>query len=100
MYPLSHSIIIQYPATGVGHKFAQGLIHMFYSTSWFGTFKGIFMLIKYSIVGGPPKPAAPAAAGDLITDPPSYYYPFVLLTYPLLIINRWQMTLFLILTNY
>ena len=43
---------MHYPSTGVGHMFAQGLINMFYSTNWMGTFKGIFMLIKYSIVKG------------------------------------------------
>jgi len=42
---------MQYPASGVGHKFAQGLIHMFYSTSLFGNIKGILMLIKYSFAG-------------------------------------------------
>lgn len=43
---------MQYPATGVGHYFAQGLIHMFYSTSIVGNLKGIYLLIKYSIVTG------------------------------------------------
>lgn len=43
---------MQYPATGVGCNFAQGLIHMFYSTSIYGNIKGIFFLIKYSIVKG------------------------------------------------
>jgi len=36
---------MQYPATGFGHKFAQGLIKMFYSTSWIGPLQGIAMLI-------------------------------------------------------
>jgi acyl-CoA reductase-like NAD-dependent aldehyde dehydrogenase len=36
---------MQYPATGYGHKFAQGLIKMFYSTTWTGPLKGIAMLI-------------------------------------------------------
>lgn len=40
---------MQYPATGTGHEFAKGLINMFYSTSWVGTFQGIFALIRYSI---------------------------------------------------
>lgn len=43
---------MQYPATGVGHFFAQGLINMFYSTDIFGTLKGLFTVIKYSIVKG------------------------------------------------
>lgn len=30
---------MQYPASGAGHLFAQGLVEMFYSTSWFGTCK-------------------------------------------------------------
>lgn len=41
---------MEYPATGSGQNFAQGLIHMFYSTSIIGNLKGIFLLIKYSIV--------------------------------------------------
>jgi hypothetical protein len=41
-----------YPSTGVGHLFAQGLIHMFYSTSLWGHVQGLFMVIKYSIVKG------------------------------------------------
>ncbi len=48
---------MQYPATGVGHFFAQGLIHMFYSTSLFGNLKGMLMLAKYSVVKAtPPSP--------------------------------------------
>jgi hypothetical protein len=43
---------MQYPSTGVGHLFAQGLIHMFYSTDWMGTIKGLFMVIKYSLLPG------------------------------------------------
>lgn len=38
-----------YPSTGVGPSFAQGLIHMFYSTSITGNLYGIFLLIKNSI---------------------------------------------------
>ena len=45
---------MHYPSTGVGHKFAQGLIHMFYSTSLIGNFKGIWYLMKYGS-GGQPK---------------------------------------------
>ncbi len=41
-----------YPSTGVGHLFAQGLIHMFYSTTIWDNLKGIALLIKYSIVKG------------------------------------------------
>jgi acyl-CoA reductase-like NAD-dependent aldehyde dehydrogenase len=41
---------MHYPASGVGHYFAQGLIYMFYSTSFINNLKGIFMLIKYSVV--------------------------------------------------
>jgi predicted peroxiredoxin len=47
---------MHYPSTGVGHYFAQGLIHMFYSTSIFGNLKGVYLLIKYSIVKGKKKP--------------------------------------------
>jgi hypothetical protein len=43
---------MHYPSTGVGHYFAQGLIHMFYSTSLWGNLKGIYLLAKYSIVMG------------------------------------------------
>lgn len=41
---------MHYPATGVGHHFAQGLIHMFYSTSILGNLKGMLLLAKYSII--------------------------------------------------
>ena len=42
---------MHYPSTGVaGQKFAQGLIHLFYSLSLYDKLKGIFYLIKYSIV--------------------------------------------------
>ena len=43
---------MNYPSTGVGHKFAQGLIHMFYNTSLLGNIQGMMMLAKYSIVKG------------------------------------------------
>jgi hypothetical protein len=41
-----------YPSTGVGHLFAQGLINMFYSTTIWDNMKGLWMVIKYSIVKG------------------------------------------------
>ena len=44
-----------YPATGVGHYFAKGLIYLFHSASVMDKIKGIFMLIKYSIVKGDKK---------------------------------------------
>lgn len=44
-----------YPATGVGHMFAQGLINMFYSTSIWGNIKGMLMLAKYSMMPSKPK---------------------------------------------
>ena len=40
---------MQYPSTGVGHKFAQGLIHLFYSTNILDNIKGIIYLIRYSV---------------------------------------------------
>ena len=40
---------MQYPSTGVGHLFAQGLIKFFYSPSIFGTMEGIGALMKYSL---------------------------------------------------
>jgi len=46
---------MQYPATGVGHFFAQGLIDFFYSTTFYGTLKGIFLLLKYLTVTGKKK---------------------------------------------
>jgi hypothetical protein len=46
---------MRYPATGVGHLFAQGLIHMFYATNGVDNIKGLYMLIKYSLVGGKKK---------------------------------------------
>ena len=49
---------MHYPATGVGHFFAQGLIHMFYSTSILGNIKGVFMLAKYSLFKPSPKSKA------------------------------------------
>lgn len=44
---------MQYPASGVGHNFAKGLIEMFYSTSIFGNLNGLFNVIRYS--GATPK---------------------------------------------
>ena len=41
---------MQYPSSGVGPEFAQGLIKMFYSTSLLGNISGIIDLIRYSIV--------------------------------------------------
>eukprot|EP00981_Chlorochromonas_danica_P009772 scaffold2815_cov180-Ochromonas_danica.AAC.7 len=47
---------MQYPATGTGHLFAQGLIDMFYATTWSGTLGGLFNVIRYSLPGsGKPK---------------------------------------------
>jgi hypothetical protein len=46
---------MQYPATGVGHLFAQGLIRMFYSTDLMGHLQGLLTVIKYSIVKGAKK---------------------------------------------
>lgn len=46
---------MQYPATGVGHLFAQGLIRMFYSTDLMGNLQGLLTVIKYSIVKGSKK---------------------------------------------
>lgn len=43
---------MEYPSTGVGHLFAQGLIHMFFNTSLLGNLQGLFMLAKYSMVKG------------------------------------------------
>lgn len=43
---------MQYPASGVGHLFAQGLIQLFYSTTLGGTLSGLWAVIKYSIVKG------------------------------------------------
>ena len=40
---------MQYPSTGVGHKFANGLIKMFYSTSIFGVIGGLVDVITYSV---------------------------------------------------
>ena len=40
---------MHYPATGVGHLFAQGLIKLFYSQSIAGVVEGIVALIKYSL---------------------------------------------------
>jgi hypothetical protein len=44
-----------YPSTGVGHLFAQGLIHLFYSSSLGGHLQGLFMVLKYSLVKGQPQ---------------------------------------------
>lgn len=38
---------MQYPSSMVGPKFAQGLIHFFYSTNIIDNIKGVLMLIKY-----------------------------------------------------
>ena len=43
---------MHYPATTVGHLFAQGLINFFYSTSLIGNLRGIWALISYAT---PPK---------------------------------------------
>jgi hypothetical protein len=40
---------MHYPATGVGHHFAKGLINMFYSTSLTENIFGIIDVIKYSL---------------------------------------------------
>lgn len=48
-------IIIDCIMIGVGHFFAQGLINFFYSTTIYGNLKGIFLLIKYSIITGKKK---------------------------------------------
>lgn len=40
---------MQYPATGIGAKFASGLIYMFYGPSLADTITGIWRLIYYSI---------------------------------------------------
>ncbi len=42
---------MQYPASGVGHLFAQGLIHMFYSTTWLGKAKGLAMILQNCFAG-------------------------------------------------
>ena len=41
-----------YPASGVGHLFAQGLVKMFYSTGLSGNLSGLWGVIKYSVVKG------------------------------------------------
>lgn len=38
---------MQYPASGVGHLFAQGLVQFFYSTDWVGTCRGAWQLARY-----------------------------------------------------
>ncbi|KAJ1428867.1 putative aldehyde dehydrogenase [Ochromonadaceae sp. CCMP2298] len=48
---------MQYPSSGVGQFFAQGLIHMFYSTSILGNLKGLFLVIRYA--GAAPKNKSP-----------------------------------------
>ena len=53
---------MHYPATGVGHLFAGGLINMFFSTSIFGNLHGLFTVIRYAGVSGPPKNTATATA--------------------------------------
>lgn len=45
---------MHYPATGVGHKFAQGLINFFYSTSLVGNLQGVLALIAYGAGSGSP----------------------------------------------
>lgn len=40
---------MHYPATGVGHLFAMGLIRLFYSQSIVGNLQGIAALIQYSL---------------------------------------------------
>jgi len=52
---------MQYPSSGAGHNFAQGLIHMFYSTSLLGNLKGVWMLIRYAGAKPPPAPKAKVA---------------------------------------
>lgn len=50
---------MHYPASGVGHLFANGLINMFHSTSIMGSLKGLMTVIRYS-ANGPiknPKPS-------------------------------------------
>jgi acyl-CoA reductase-like NAD-dependent aldehyde dehydrogenase len=42
---------MHYPATGVGHRFAQGLINMFYNTSLIGNLGGLLNVIYYAMPG-------------------------------------------------
>jgi acyl-CoA reductase-like NAD-dependent aldehyde dehydrogenase len=49
---------MHYPSTGVGPYFAQGLIKMFYSTTWSGNISGLLQVIKYSIITSEKKPKA------------------------------------------
>jgi acyl-CoA reductase-like NAD-dependent aldehyde dehydrogenase len=46
---------MHYPATGVGHLFAQGLIGMFYSTSLSGNIAGLVKILTYMTYSGPGK---------------------------------------------
>lgn len=48
---------MEYPATGIGPEFASGLINMFYGTSLMENLKGIYLLIKYSLIKGPGRKA-------------------------------------------
>ena len=51
---------MQYPSSGFGHLFAQGLIWFFYSTNWLDNLKGIGMLIYYGGAAPPPPPPPPS----------------------------------------
>ena len=46
---------MQYPATGVGHIFAKGLILMFYSTDISGSLKGLYLILKSLVTSKPQK---------------------------------------------
>ncbi len=54
---------MQYPASGFGHKFAQGLIKMFYSTTWFGPIEGILAL-AFAGVGAPKAPSSSSSSSS------------------------------------
>lgn len=45
---------IQYPNSGVGFHFLEGLIKLFYSTTVIGILSGLVQVIKYSIVSNSP----------------------------------------------
>jgi hypothetical protein len=49
---------MQYPASGAGHLFAQGLVEAFYSTSWAGACKGLWKLVRHGMAKPPPPAAA------------------------------------------
>lgn len=55
---------MHYPATGVGHLFAQGLVKMFHSQSVLGFLEGLVQVLRYCATSGPAVKQVDARGGE------------------------------------